>query len=146
MCKTQAGIEQSNKVSMVIGISKAEAKRHKVSIVSDTVQEYDEYWFFLSIRRKVHVVRLQPHSYYCISISRYPEENINDSSSYVFGAIQNVSVRAKIQTIRSKATSLIGSHTSDTQEITCIINDIPWLFLKSKTPAQLAVEMGNKND
>ena len=100
---------------MLIAISKAEAKRHKITIVYKTDQEYDEYWCFLSIRRKIHVVKLLPHSYYCISISKYPEENTNDSSNKEFGSIENSSLRAKIQTIRSKATSLIGNHTNDPQ-------------------------------
>ncbi len=78
---------------------------------------------------------------YEIRISKYKTEESNASDSREFGIIQSASLRARIQTVRSKAKSLVRSHTNDPQEIKKIINGIRWEFLDFKTPEELAVEV-----
>ena len=133
---------------MLIGITKAEAKEHKLPIENETPEEYDQYWTFIQIKRKNYLLQLHPESYYCFSISEYTDSQNLDEAVTVegpkFRAITNGSLRSKIQTVRSKAKSLVGHHTNDPLEIQSILNNIPWVFLKAQFPKEIAAKLNQR--
>ena len=132
---------------MLIGITKTEAKENKLPIEIGCAVEFDQYWTFIDIKRKNYLLQLYPESYYCFSVSEYSSMNTLEhtgNNSLEFGAVTDGSLRSKIQTVRSKAKSLVGHHTNDPQEIQNILNNIPWLFLESEYPRDVVVKLNQR--
>jgi hypothetical protein len=121
-----------------IGIAKTQAKDFGITLNGETDGSELYYMTFCKRGRAKVAFLIETDSYYSSIFLFQNVESVNDhlgcQEEIEFVALSDSSVRARVQSIVSKAKSLIGDYYSDFQQFQEVLNGIPWKFLDYQTP------------